>query len=337
MIKIIFKMKNKTTLLIALAAGLFTSTAQAQAKITVKMLNKPSDTIYVKGRGFNKMIVADKKGHFHGSFDVTEGFYKLDAGEQYADLYLTNTSNLEVSLDYSKFDETLDFKGNGSNENNYLAKKNLEEQQLNLDALMASKDEAELKVEMDKVRNDIYSKFPTNLSTNFIAKLKEDTEKNLKSLEGYMKESFAVRKLNGSVSPSFAYENTAGKIIKLEDFKGKYVYVDVWATWCGPCRAEIPHLKKTEEAYHGKNIEFVSISVDVMKDKEKWKKFVTEKELGGVQILADKDWKSDFVTGYKINGIPRFILIGPDGKIVNADAPRPSSPELTKLLDSVVK
>lgn len=330
-------MKNTTTLFVALSASLISLTAAAQAKISIKMQNKPTDTIYVKGRGFNKMLVADKKGTFHGAFDVTEGFYKLDTGEQYADLYLTNTSNLEVTLDYKKFDETLIFKGAGSNENNYLAKKNLEEQQMNLDALMASKDEAELKVEIDKVRNDIYSKFPSNLSPSFVAKLKEDTEKNLKSLEGYMKESFEVKKLNGSASPSFAYENTEGKVVKLEDFKGKYVYVDVWATWCGPCRAEIPHLKKTEEAYHGKNIEFVSISVDVMKDKEKWKKFVAEKELGGVQVLADKDWKSDFVTGYKINGIPRFILIGPEGKIVNADAPRPSSPELAKLLDSVVK
>lgn len=330
-------MKNTTTLFVALTAGLFSLTAAAQAKISIKMQNKPTDTIYVKGRGFNKMLVADKKGTFQGTFDVTEGFYKLDTGEQYADLYLTNTSNLEVTLDYKKFDETLIFKGAGSAENNYLAKKNLEEQQMNLDALMASKDEAELKVEMDKVRNDIYSKFPSNLSASFVAKLKEDTEKNLKSLEGYMKESFEVKKLNGSVSPSFAYENTEGKLVKLEDFKGKYIYVDVWATWCGPCRAEIPHLKKTEEAYHGKNIEFVSISVDVMKDKEKWKKFVAEKQLGGVQVLADKDWKSDFVTGYKINGIPRFILIGPEGKIVNADAPRPSSPELAKLLDSLVK
>ncbi|MEQ3690899.1 MAG: TlpA disulfide reductase family protein, partial [Flavobacterium sp.] len=119
--------------------------------------------------------------------------------------------------------------------------------------------------------------------------------------------------------------------------KGKYVYIDVWATWCGPCRAEIPHLKKTEEAYHDKNIEFVSISIDRAKDHDKWKKFVEDKELGGIQLFADNDWNSQFVKDYQINGIPRFILVGPNGEIVNADAPRPSSPELVKTLDSLLK
>ena len=143
--------------------------------------------------------------------------------------------------------------------------------------------------------------------------------------------------MNNSVSPSFDFENHKGGKTKLEDLKGKYVYIDVWATWCGPCRQEIPFLQKTEEAYHGKNIEFVSISVDVMKDKEKWNKFVTDKNLGGIQLLADKDWKSDFVQGYKINGIPRFILIDPNGVVVDADAARPSSPKLKEQLDGLLK
>ena len=81
----------------------------------------------------------------------------------------------------------------------------------------------------------------------------------------------------------------------------------------------------------------MSLSIDPQKDHDKWKKFVDDKQLGGVQIMADKDWNSDFVKAYAIQGIPRFILIGPDGKIVNADAPRPSSPELAQLLDSMVK
>lgn len=75
----------------------------------------------------------------------------------------------------------------------------------------------------------------------------------------------------GMPSPKFVdYENCAGGTSSLDDFRGKYVYIDVWATWCGPCRGEIPHLQKVEHKYHGKNIEFVSISVD--QDKDKWKK-----------------------------------------------------------------
>lgn len=136
----------------------------------------------------------------------------------------------------------------------------------------------------------------------------------------------------GTPSPKFDYENHKGGKTSLEKLKGKYVYIDVWATWCGPCRQEIPSLQKVEQQYHDKNIEFVSISIDVKKDYDKWKKMVTDKQLGGIQLYADNDWNSQFVKDYAIDGIPRFILVGPDGNIVNADAPRPSDPKLVDLL-----
>jgi thiol-disulfide isomerase/thioredoxin len=134
--------------------------------------------------------------------------------------------------------------------------------------------------------------------------------------------------ITGNASPKFEYENFKGGKTTLESLKGNYVYIDVWATWCGPCRREIPSLQKIEEQYHGKNIEFVSLSIDTKKDHDKWKKFVEEKKLGGIQLFADNDWNSEFVTAYAIEGIPRFILIDPNGNIVSADAPRPSDPKL---------
>jgi len=137
----------------------------------------------------------------------------------------------------------------------------------------------------------------------------------------------------GNVSPTFNYENHKGGETSLADLKGKVVYVDVWATWCGPCKREIPFLKEVEEEYHNENVAFVSISIDVEKDYEAWRTMVSEKELGGIQLMADKDWKSKFVTGFEIRGIPRFILIGPDGNIIDASAPRPSSESLIKLFD----
>ncbi|GAA4289431.1 TlpA family protein disulfide reductase [Aestuariibaculum suncheonense] len=140
----------------------------------------------------------------------------------------------------------------------------------------------------------------------------------------------------GKPSPSFSdYVNYEGGKTSLADLKGKYVYIDVWATWCGPCKREIPFLKEVEEKFHDKNIEFVSISIDQQKDFEKWKAMVAEKELKGVQLFADNDWKSSFVQDYQINGIPRFILIDPNGNIVNSNAPRPSSPALTELFTSL--
>jgi thiol-disulfide isomerase/thioredoxin len=129
----------------------------------------------------------------------------------------------------------------------------------------------------------------------------------------------------------------------LSDLKGKYVYVDVWATWCGPCKAEIPSLKALEKQYHDKNIQFVSLSIDDDrshggswdKAREDWKAMIADKELSGVQLFAPNGWQSPFVMDYKIKGIPRFILIDPNGNIVTPDAPRPSSPELTELFTSL--
>ena len=140
----------------------------------------------------------------------------------------------------------------------------------------------------------------------------------------------------GKPSPTFDYENHKGGTTSLADLNGKYVYVDVWATWCGPCIREIPALKEIEKQYQGKNIHFVSISIDEPRDYEKWRAMVTEKELVGFQLMSDDNWQSKFVTDYGILGIPRFILIDPQGNIVDADAPRPSDPKLKELLDKLI-
>ncbi|MFH4968397.1 TlpA disulfide reductase family protein [Gaetbulibacter sp. M240] len=141
----------------------------------------------------------------------------------------------------------------------------------------------------------------------------------------------------GNLSPKFVnYENYKGGVTSLDQLNGKYVYIDVWATWCGPCKAEIPFLKEVEKKYHGnKNIEFVSISVDKQKDYDKWRTMIKEKELSGVQLIADNAFNSDFVKSYQIRGIPQFILIDPQGNIVNRSAPRPSSPDLIDLFNDL--
>ena len=109
------------------------------------------------------------------------------------------------------------------------------------------------------------------------------------------------------------------------------VIVDFWATWCGPCIREIPSLKKVEKQYHGKNIQFLSISIDDKKDHQKWKDMIKEKELGGIQLFADNVWESKFVADYYVKGIPKFILLDPQGNIVVPNAPRPSDPKLIEL------
>ncbi len=143
--------------------------------------------------------------------------------------------------------------------------------------------------------------------------------------------------LKGQPSAKFEYKDINGKLVKLNDFKGKYVYIDVWATWCSPCIGEIPHLKKLEADYHNKDIVFVSISVDKKRSFSKWEEMVKGKELKGYQLFADKDWSSDFIKAYQIKGIPTFILIDPDGNIYSASAMRPSNPKIRTLFDEILK
>ncbi len=138
----------------------------------------------------------------------------------------------------------------------------------------------------------------------------------------------------GVKSPTFEnFESFNGQKVSLNDFLDSYVYIDVWATWCIPCIIQVPYLQELEEEYKTKNIKFVSISVDIHENKEKWKRMITTKNFKGIQLLADNDFESKFIKTYNINSIPRFILIDPKGNIVSENAPKPSSPELKKLFD----
>ena len=141
----------------------------------------------------------------------------------------------------------------------------------------------------------------------------------------------------GRIAYNFTHPDMTGKDVSLSDFKGKIVYIDLWATWCGPCKKEIPHLKDLEKEYHGKNIVFIGISVDVSKDKQKWAEFVKAQQLSGVQLFGGDAIKDGIMKEYKVKGIPRFILIDKNGKLISADAPRPSSPEIRPVLDAALK
>lgn len=133
----------------------------------------------------------------------------------------------------------------------------------------------------------------------------------------------------GMVSPDFRAWDTDDKMHTLADFKGKYVYIDLWATWCGPCRREMPFLRQLEEDYSGRNITFLSLSTDARK--ADWLKMVKGQQMTGVQLFLGSG--SRFQTAYKADGIPHFILLDPEGKIVNANMLRPSSPDIRAYLD----
>ena len=167
----------------------------------------------------------------------------------------------------------------------------------------------------------------------------------LKKLNNYEKEQGKITKIvaswrerkddydnmpkDGDMSIDFSYPNISSEIISLSSFRGRLVYIDVWATWCGPCIAEIPSLERLQKDYENKDIVFLSVSVDT--DKEAWEKMLTEDQLGGVQLWAD-GW-SQITKSYAIFGIPRFMLVDKSGELIAVDAPRPSSNEIRSMID----
>lgn len=125
-----------------------------------------------------------------------------------------------------------------------------------------------------------------------------------------------------------------GKEFNFSKYKGKVLYVDFWASWCGPCRGEFPFSKKMHEEFtdkQKKNIVFLYVSID--EDPTNWKNAVDNLKLkNGDHGLSEGGWASGVTRKYQINSIPRYMIIDKNGTIVRPDAPRPSSPETKELL-----
>lgn len=121
-----------------------------------------------------------------------------------------------------------------------------------------------------------------------------------------------------------------GHTVSVDQFRGKYVYIDMWASWCAPCIREIPYLREVERTLQNKDVVFVSISID--NNETAWKNKVDELHLTGNQLLC-KD--NSLGNALNIHGIPFFLIYDKDGKLYKYNAPRPSNPQLRQLLESL--
>lgn len=122
---------------------------------------------------------------------------------------------------------------------------------------------------------------------------------------------------NGKIAPNFQLQDTLGNMISLKSFKGKYVLLDFWATWCGPCIESMPALKGFYTRNKSKGLQIISISFDT--EKERWLKGIKQYDLNWTNVSELKGWQSQLGADYNIQYIPRAILIDPNGRIIEKD------------------
>jgi len=160
--------------------------------------------------------------------------------------------------------------------------------------------------------------------------MKDDKKKAEPTVQG-TKESPAAK-------DELGMKDINGKPFSLADLKGKVVYIDFWASWCGPCRQMMPYSKQLHDNLDDKQkkqIAFLYISIDA--NEEGWKKAITDLNMEGMQVISPGNWSSKVCSYFQINSIPRYMIMDKKGNIVDFNAKRPADPalmdDLLKLID----
>ena len=133
-------------------------------------------------------------------------------------------------------------------------------------------------------------------------------------LRDWIKETADV--LPGKPAPEFTMPDTAGRVVSLKDLRGRYVLVDFWASWCGPCRAENPNVVRVYQQYKDKGFTVLGVSLDRAGDKESWMAAIHHDGLYWTQVSDLQFWQNAAVKLYKVKGVPANFLVDPQGVIV---------------------
>lgn len=172
------------------------------------------------------------------------------------------------------------------------------------------------------------------LNTTRVKMTDEGTALQVSELEAFYAETAPG---DQSPAPDFTVEDIHGNSVSFSDFLGKVVYIDFWATWCAPCRAEIPHLNRLkEELKEHDDIVVIGLSTDAITAKDRWKEMVREMNMGDVQLFAGEKAR-EIMDAYIVRSIPHFTIINKDGTIYKNMTVRPSNPLTKQILLDLAK
>ncbi len=323
-------MKLKNLLVIALVALLYSCSNNNSNYVTVSgtITNPIGDTVKFILNDTSYVTTLSDENNFTIILPIdTATYLNFAHGDESTAMYLNEGETVNLTIDTDLFDETITY--TGSEESSFLAKKYLLNEEANIYGQLFTTKKEEFISNLNKHISILEQELATINNKSFVISEKEN---NVKMANYYIEKIETINKLpkKGEPAIDFTYPDKEGNEFSLSTFNGSLVYVDVWATWCAPCKAEIPALKQLEKDYYNNNITFLSVSVDT--DKEAWLNMLTEKQLGGIQLWAN-GW-SQITKNYAINGIPRFMLFDVKGNVISLDAPRPSSTEIRALLDA---
>ena len=309
-------------------------TQSTSATISGVVTNHIGDTIKFYAPDSTYITVLDTvTGNFSVEFDWdTTASVSFFHGMESTKMYLQPGDDITLTIDTEQFDESISYEG--SDESSYFAWQYLTEENSKYPNISMSSDG-----ELDSLFNTYFAPFLDKAASfkesnpAFYASIVDGIE-NHKEYTLTRRSVLAALPQPGEAATDFTYPDKDGNNVALSDFIGSVVYVDVWATWCGPCRAEMPFLHDLEAEYSDKNVTFIGVSVDEEKNRQVWLDMMEEKDMQGVQIFAD-GW-SQITKDYAINGIPRFMLFDTEGNVSNLNADRPSSDDIRPALDALL-